>query len=69
MKSLASCTVQTRLSCMLHTMAINDFFQVADLPGAASAGLLACGLRRLSEGAASGTRYPARSVANPQEVV
>jgi len=45
MKSVASCTVSTTLSCMLHSCGIDDFLQVADLLAIAFTGLLACGLR------------------------
>jgi hypothetical protein len=45
MKTLASCTVQPRLSCMLHSAFCDELLQVADLPPVALRGLLAWALR------------------------
>jgi hypothetical protein len=45
MKTLASCTVQPRLSCMLHSASFDDLLQVADLSPVALRGLLAWALR------------------------
>jgi uncharacterized protein (TIGR02284 family) len=53
MKTLASCTVQPRLSCMLHSAFCDELLQVADLPPVALRGLLAWALRPDKKRAAS----------------